>query len=86
MQADTTVTHRFLLSGLPANGAFAMTDNTADRGPEDRSRISLSQDYEVRYWSQRFGIDEQALRAAVEDVGPSVQDVEAYLASRQGLH
>ena len=34
-----------------------MTDNTADRGPEDRSRISLSQDYEVRYWSQRFGID-----------------------------
>jgi hypothetical protein len=63
-----------------------MTDNTADRGPEDRSRISLSQDYEVRYWSQRFGIDEQALRAAVEDVGPSVQDVEQYLASRQGLH
>ncbi len=63
-----------------------MTDNTADRGPEDRSRISLSQDYEVRYWSQRFGIDEQALREAVEDVGPSVQDVEQYLASRQGLH
>ena len=63
-----------------------MTDNTADRGPEDRSRISLSQDYEVRYWSQRFGIDEQALRAAVEDVGPSVQDVEQYLASRQGMH
>lgn len=63
-----------------------MTDNTADRGPEDRSRISLSQDYEVRYWSQRFGIDEQALRDAVADVGPSVQDVEQYLANRQGLH
>lgn len=63
-----------------------MTDNTADRGPEDRSRISLSQDFEVRYWSQRFGIDEKALREAVEDVGPSVQDVEQYLASRQGLH
>ncbi len=63
-----------------------MTDNTADRGPEDRSRISLSQDYEVRYWSQRFGIDEKALREAVEDVGPSVQDVEQYLASRQGMH
>lgn len=63
-----------------------MTDNTADRGPEDRSRISLSQDFEVRYWSQRFGIDEKALREAVEDVGPSVQDVEQYLASRQGMH
>ena len=63
-----------------------MTDNTADRGPQDRSRISLSQDFEVRYWSQRFGIDEDALRAAVEDVGPSVQDVEQYLANRQGLH
>lgn len=63
-----------------------MTDNTADRGPQDRSRISLSQDFEVRYWSQRFGIDEQALREAVEDVGPAVQDVEQYLANREGLH
>ena len=63
-----------------------MPDNTADRGPQDRSRISLGQDHEVRYWSQRFGIDEKQLRAAVEDVGPSVQDVEQYLASREGLH
>ena len=63
-----------------------MTDNTADRGPQDRSRISLEQDHEVRYWTQRFGIDEDALRAAVDDVGHSVQDVEQYLASRQGLH
>ena len=63
-----------------------MTDNTADRGPQDRSRISLEQDYEVRYWSQRFGIDEAALRNAVEDVGPSVEAVEQYLANREGLH
>jgi hypothetical protein len=63
-----------------------MTDNTADRGPQDRARISLEQDHEVRYWSQRFGIDEQQLRAAVGDVGHSVQDVEQYLANRQGLH
>ena len=63
-----------------------MTDNTADRGPQDRSRISLSQDFEVRYWSQRFGIDEDALRIAVEDVGPSVEAVEQYLANREGLH
>lgn len=63
-----------------------MTDNTADRGPQDRSRISLEQDYEVRYWSQRFGINEEALRTAVEDVGPAVSAVEQYLASREGLH
>ena len=63
-----------------------MTDNTADRGPQDRSRISLSQDYEVRYWSERFGIDEAELRIAVKDVGPAVSDVEQYLASREGLH
>ena len=63
-----------------------MTDNTADRGPQDRARISLEQDHEVRYWSQRFGIDEQQLRNAVGDVGHSVQDVEQYLANRQGLH
>ena len=63
-----------------------MTDNTADRGPQDRARISLEQDHEVRYWSQRFGIDEDALRIAVEDVGPSVEAVEQYLANREGLH
>jgi hypothetical protein len=63
-----------------------MPGNTADRGPQDRSRISLGQEHEVRYWSQRFGIDEEQLRNAVEDVGNSVQDVEQYLASREGLH
>jgi hypothetical protein len=63
-----------------------MPDNTADRGPQDRSRISLGQEHEVRYGSQRFGIDEEQLRNAVEDVGNSVQDVEQYLASREGLH
>src|SRR5690606_14294400 len=72
--------------GAPPRGAAPMPDNTADRGPQDRSRISLEQDYEVRYWSQRFGIDEDALRSAVEDGGPSVDEVERYLASREGLH
>ncbi len=63
-----------------------MPDNTADRGPQDRSRISLGQDHEVRYWSERFGIDEEQLRSAVEDVGNSAHDVEEYLANREGLH
>ena len=63
-----------------------MPDNTDDRGPQDRSRISLGQDHEVRYWSQRFGIDEEQLRSAVEDVGNSVEEVEQYLANREGLH
>ena len=85
-RTDAIVTSAFLWSALPTPEQSAMTDNTEDRGPQDRSRISLGQDYEVRYWSQRFGINEEQLRAAVEDVGPSVQEVEQYLANREGLH
>jgi len=85
-RTDAAVTTGFLWSLLPTPEQPAMTDNTADRGPQDRSRISLSQDYEVRYWSERFGIDEEALRTAVADVGPAVSDVEQYLASHAGLH
>lgn len=33
-----------------------MADDNTIRGPQDRSRINLSEDYEVRYWTDKFGI------------------------------
>jgi hypothetical protein len=30
-----------------------MTDDPSKRGPQERNRISLSEDYEVRYWTRR---------------------------------
>ncbi|MFK3648602.1 DUF3606 domain-containing protein [Lysobacter enzymogenes] len=56
-----------------------MSDDTHQRGPQDRARISLEQTHELRYWSERFGVGEQRLREAVAAVGPSAEAVERYL-------
>lgn len=56
-----------------------MPDNKNTRGGRDRERISLEQDYEVNYWSKRFGVSKEQLKQAVQQVGDSVQAVENYL-------
>jgi len=45
----------------------------------DKSRIALSQAYEVRYWSKKFKTTPAKLRAAVAAAGHSSKKVEAYL-------
>jgi len=52
-----------------------MADDKSNRGSPDRKLISLSEPYEVRDWSQRFGISQDELRAVVERVGPSADAV-----------
>jgi hypothetical protein len=56
-----------------------MSDNKNMTGGQDRKRISLEQDYEVRYWSDRFGVSEARLREAVGKVGNMADDVEREL-------
>jgi hypothetical protein len=55
-----------------------MADDKSKRGPADRKRISLTEDYEVRYWCGRFGCSEEDLREAVAKVGHMATDVEGY--------
>ena len=52
-----------------------MSDDSQDRGEPDRSRISLSEDYEVRYWTERFGVTKEQLAVAVRKVGNSADAV-----------
>jgi hypothetical protein len=52
-----------------------MSDDKRDRGESDRSRISLSEDYEVRYWTERFGVTKEQLAVAVHKVGNSADAV-----------
>lgn len=52
-----------------------MTDDRNKRGPEDASRINLNEDYEVEYWTNRFGVSKERLKAAVDKVGVSVDAV-----------
>jgi len=56
-----------------------MVDDKTLRSPEDRSRIALGEDYEVRYWTDKFGVSRQRLEEAVRAVGNSATAVEQYL-------
>lgn len=58
-----------------------MSDDKSKSGGQDRARISLSEDYEVRDWSAKFGVSEERLRNAVAKVGNMADDVERELRS-----
>lgn len=58
------------------------SDEKRNVGSPDRDRISLSEDYEVRDWTQALGVSEQELREAVDAVGSSADKVRAYLKDR----
>jgi len=53
-----------------------MADDKSNRGPQDRSRISLSEDYEVQYWTDKLGITRSQLEEVVRKVGSSASAVE----------
>ena len=58
-----------------------MVDDPKIRGPQDRSRVNIEQDYEVQYWTQEFGVTEEQLRAAVRRMGPSADKLREHLRS-----
>ncbi|MGO4682655.1 DUF3606 domain-containing protein [Hyphomicrobium sp. 2TAF46] len=60
-----------------------MADDRSKKGPQDRSRINLSERYEVDYWTKEFGISESKLEAAVKAVGSSAEAVREYLKRHQ---
>jgi hypothetical protein len=52
-----------------------MADDPTKRGSQDRSRINLNEEYEVRYWSNTLGVTPERLREVVNQVGNSVEKV-----------
>lgn len=56
-----------------------MADDKTDRGPQDRARIALGEDYEVDYWTGKFGVSRERLEDAVKAVGNSAEAVEQHL-------
>jgi hypothetical protein len=57
-----------------------MADDPGKRGPDDRSRISLSEPYEIQYWTKKFGVTAADLRDAIKKVGNSAEAVEKEIA------
>jgi hypothetical protein len=56
-----------------------MADDKKSVGTPDRDRISLSEDYEIRDWTEALGVSEAQLREAVDAVGNSADKVREYL-------
>jgi hypothetical protein len=56
-----------------------MADDPKQRGPQDRSRVNVEQDYELKYWSEKFKVSPDELRKAVQQVGPSADAVAHHL-------
>lgn len=56
-----------------------MADDKTARGPQDSARIAMGEDYEVRYWTNKFGVGRDKLQEAVDAVGNSASAVEQHL-------
>jgi hypothetical protein len=56
-----------------------MSDNLKERAPQDASRISLSEDWEVRYWTKTLDVTKERLEQLVKDHGHSVAAVRSAL-------
>ena len=56
-----------------------MPDDLTNRGPQDRSRISLLEPHETQYWADKFNVSKERLSEAVRNVGHSASEVEQEL-------
>ena len=52
-----------------------MADNLQSAGPQDRSRINVHEEWEVRYWTETLGVSKEQLEKLVKEVGPSAAAV-----------
>jgi len=50
-------------------------DNLSKRDQPDRSKINMSEDFEVKYWIKALGVDRDKLQKAVDKVGNSAAAV-----------
>jgi Protein of unknown function (DUF3606) len=59
-----------------------MADDLSQRGGQDRERVNVNQDHELRSWAQKFGVTRERVREAVQAVGDRADKVEDYLRGR----
>ena len=56
-----------------------MADDKTKSGGQDRKRINVNEDYELRDWAAKFGVSIERLRETVLLVGDHADEVERYL-------
>lgn len=60
-----------------------MPDDKSKSGGQDRIRINVNEEYEVRDWAKKFGVSAATLRGAVQAVGDKAEDVERHIKRAQ---
>lgn len=58
-----------------------MTRMPGVTGPRDRTTINMHEGFDVRYWSNEFGVSAEQLKEIVGRVGAKTDDVRKALAS-----
>jgi hypothetical protein len=61
-------------------------DSLQKKGQPDRSRINLSEDHEVKYWTKHLGISRDVLMKTIEKVGNSAAAVRKQLGMTGTAH
>lgn len=56
-----------------------MSDDLENRGGQDRLRINVREEHEVRYWTDALGVSREQLEDAVRAVGVMAADVRKHL-------
>jgi hypothetical protein len=58
-----------------------MSDDKTRAHGQDRDRINVHEDYELRDWSKSLGVTPERLKEAVQAVGDRAEKVRQYLQS-----
>jgi hypothetical protein len=67
------------LSSRHKQGVRPMADDLTNRGPADRSRVNMHEDYEVRYWTKSLGVSKDELQRLVDKHGNSAAKIKEAL-------
>jgi hypothetical protein len=57
----------------------AMMDDLKNRGQQDRSKINMHEEHEVKYWTKQLNVSKDELQQAVDKVGNSAAAVRKQL-------
>jgi len=63
-----------------------MADNLKNRAQPDRSKINMSEDHEIKYWTHALGVSREDLQKAVDKVGNSAAAVRKELGVTGASH
>lgn len=63
-----------------------MPDALKKRDAQDRARINIDEDHQVRYWTKLLGVDVKTLKEVVKTVGTSSAAVRQHLKNGKHLH